>query len=91
MRKRRKVENVLFKEKLYKFLVDNENKQLILTLINLILFVFYLKFLENPIVALIIYFFVSYLLNKKYESIIRHFFGKTLVNRFSFNKSSDSE
>ena len=45
--RRKKVDNVLFKEKLYKFLIDDENKKLILSLYNIFVIVILMAFVKN--------------------------------------------
>lgn len=75
--KKNKINNVLFKEKLYKFLIDEENKRAIITLVNLLLLVIFINIFKSQIIlTMIFYLAASIIINKNYLKLINKLFGK---------------
>lgn len=75
--KKNKINNVLFKEKLYKFLIDAENKRAITTLVNLLLLVIFINIFKSQIIlTMIFYLAASIVINKNYLKLINKLFGK---------------
>lgn len=76
--KKNKINNVLFKEKLYKFLIDEENKRAIITLVNLLLLllIFINIFKSQIILTMIFYLAASIVINKNYLKLINKLFDK---------------
>lgn len=75
--KKNKINNVLFKEKLYKFLIDEENKRAITTLVNLLLLVIFINIFKSQIIlTMIFYLAASIVINKNYLKLINKLFGK---------------
>lgn len=75
--KKNKINNVLFKEKLYKFLIDEENKRAIITLVNLLLLVIFINIFKSQIIlTMIFYLATSIIINKNYYKLINKLFGK---------------
>lgn len=75
--KKNKINNVLFKEKLYKFLIDKENKRAITTLVNLLLLVIFINIFKSQIIlTMIFYLAASIVINKNYLKLINKLFDK---------------
>lgn len=74
--RRKKIDNVLFKEKLYKFLIDDENKKLILSLYNIITIVILMSFVKNFFIMLFSYFLIVFITGKYYIKIINFLFKR---------------
>ena len=74
--RRKKINNVLFKEKLYKFLIDDENKKLILSLYNIITIVILMAFVKNFFIMLLSYFLIVFITGKYYIKIINFLFKR---------------
>lgn len=74
--RRKKVDNVLFKEKLYKFLIDDENKKLILSLYNIITIVILMAFVKNFFIMLLSYFLIVFISGKYYIKFINFLFKR---------------
>jgi len=75
--KKNKINNVLFKEKLYKFLIDEENKRAIITLVNLLLLLIFINIFKSQIIlTMIFYLAASIVINKNYLKLINKLFGK---------------
>lgn len=75
--KKNKINNVLFKEKLYKFLIDEENKRAIITLVNLLLLLIFINIFKSKIIfTMIFYLAASIIINKNYLKLINKLFGK---------------
>lgn len=74
--KRKKIDNVLFKEKLYKFLIDDENKKLILSLYNIITIVILMAFVKNFFIMLLSYFLIVFITGKYYIKFINFLFKR---------------
>lgn len=74
--RRKKINNVLFKEKLYKFLIDDENKKLILSLYNIITIVILMSFVKNFFIMLFSYFLIVFITGKYYIKIINFLFKR---------------
>lgn len=75
--KKNKINNVLFKEKLYKFLIDEENKRAITTLVNLLLLVIFINIFKSQIIlTMIFYLAASIVINKNYLKLINKLFDK---------------
>ena len=74
--RRKKVDNVLFKEKLYKFLIDDENKKLILSLYNIFVIVILMAFVKNFIIMLLSYFLIVFITGKYYIKFINFLFKR---------------
>lgn len=75
--KKNKINNVLFKEKLYKFLIDEENKRAIITLVNLLLLLIFINIFKIQIIlTMIFYLSASIIINKNYLKLINKLFGK---------------
>ena len=74
--RRKKINNVLFKEKLYKFLIDDENKKLILSLYNIITIVILMAFVKNFFIMLFSYFLIVFITGKYYIKIINFLFKR---------------
>lgn len=75
--KKNKINNVLFKEKLYKFLIDEENKRSIITLVNLLLLVVLINIFKSQIIlTMIFYLLASIIINKNYLKLINKLFDK---------------
>lgn len=74
--RRKKIDNVLFKEKLYKFLIDDENKKLILSLYNIITIVILMSFVKNFFIMLFSYFLIFFITGKYYIKIINFLFKR---------------
>lgn len=83
--KKNKINNVLFKEKLYKFLIDEENKRAIITLVNLLLLLIFINIFKSQIIFTIIFYLAaSIIINKNYLKLINKLFGKKaeLLNNY---------
>lgn len=83
--KKNKINNVLFKEKLYKFLIDEENKRAIITLVNLLLLLIFINIFKSQIIfTMIFYLAASIIINKNYLKLINKLFGKKaeLLNNY---------
>ena len=74
--RRKKIDNVLFKEKLYKFLIDDENKKLILSLYNIFVIVILMAFVKNFFIMLLSYFLIIFLSGKYYIKFINFLFKR---------------
>lgn len=74
--RRKKIDNVLFKEKLYKFLIDDENKKLILSLYNIITIVILMAFVKNFFIMLLSYFLIVFITGKYYIKFINFLFKR---------------
>ncbi len=75
--KKNKINNVLFKEKLYKFLIDEENKRAIITLVNLLLLLIFINIFKSQIIlTMIFYLAASIVINKNYLKLINKLFDK---------------
>ena len=74
--RRKKINNVLFKEKLYKFLIDDENKKLILSLYNIITIVILMSFVKNFFIMLLSYFLIVFITGKYYIKFINFLFKR---------------
>lgn len=75
--KKNKINNVLFKEKLYKFLIDEENKRAIITLVNLLLLLIFINIFKSQIIlTMIFYLAASIIINKNYLKLINKLLGK---------------
>ena len=74
--RRKKIDNVLFKVKLYKFLIDDENKKLILSLYNIITIVILMSFVKNFFIMLFSYFLIVFITGKYYIKIINFLFKR---------------
>ncbi len=74
--RRKKVDNVLFKEKLYKFLIDDENKKLILSLYNIFVIVILMAFVKNFFIMLLSYFIIVFITGKYYIKFINFLFKR---------------
>ena len=74
--RRKKVDNVLFKEKLYKFLIDDENKKLILSLYNIFTIVILMAFVKNFFIMLLSYFIIVFITGKYYIKFINFLFKR---------------
>lgn len=74
--RRKKVDNVLFKEKLYKFLIDDENKKLILSLYNIFVIVILMAFVKNFFIMLLSYFLIVFISGKYYIKFINFLFKR---------------
>ena len=74
--RRKKIDNVLFKEKLYKFLIDDENKKLILSLYNIFVIVILMAFVKNFFIMLLSYFFIVFITGKYYIKFINFLFKR---------------
>lgn len=75
--KKNKINNVLFKEKLYKFLIDAENKRAITTLFSLSLFLIFINIFKSKIIlTMIFYLSATIIINKNYLKLINKLFGK---------------
>lgn len=74
--RRKKIDNVLFKEKLYKFLIDDENKKLILSLYNIITIVILMSFVKNFFIMLFSFFLIVFITGKYYIKIINFLFKR---------------
>lgn len=75
--KKNKINNVLFKEKLYKFLIDAENKRAITTLVNLLLLLIFINIFKSQIIlTMIFYLSATIIVNKNYLKLINKLFGK---------------
>lgn len=74
--RRKKIDNVLFKEKLYKFLIDDENKKLILSLYNIFVIVILMAFVKNFFIMLVSYFLIIFLSGKYYIKFINFLFKR---------------
>lgn len=74
--RRKKIDNVLFKEKLYKFLIDDENKKLILSLYNFFVFAILIAFVKNFFIMLVSYFLIIFLSGKYYIKFINFLFER---------------
>lgn len=74
--RRKKINNVLFKEKLYKFLIDDENKKLILSLYNIITIVILMAFVKNFFIMLLSYFLIVFITGKYYIKFINFLFKR---------------
>lgn len=75
--KKNKINNVLFKEKLYKFLIDEENKRAIITLVNLLLLLIFINIFKIQIIlTMIFYLSASIIINKNYLKLINKLFDK---------------
>lgn len=72
----KKINNVLFKEKLYNFLIDEENKKLILSLYNIFVIIILMSFVKDFFIMLISYFLISFLSGKFYNKLINFLFDK---------------
>lgn len=83
--KKNKINKVLFKEKLYKFLIDEENKRAITTLVNLLLLLIFINIFKSQIIfTMIFYLAASIIINKNYLKLINKLFGKKaeLLNNY---------
>lgn len=83
--KKNKINNVLFKEKLYKFLIDEENKRAIIALVNLLLLLIFINIFKSQIIfTMIFYLAASIIINKNYLKLINKLFGKKaeLLNNY---------
>ena len=67
---------ILFRKKLYQFLIDDENKKLILALIDILLCVFYLNLIHNFFLMIVLYLFSSILIRKHYLKFVDKVFKK---------------
>ena len=74
--RRKKIDNVLFKEKLYKFLIDDENKKLILSLYNIFVIVILMAFVKNFFIMLFSYFLIVFITGKYYIKFINFLFKR---------------
>lgn len=74
--RRKKIDNVLFKEKLYKFLIDDENKKLILSLYNIFVIVILMAFVKNFFIMLLSYFIIVFITGKYYIKFINFLFKR---------------
>lgn len=74
--RRKKIDNVLFKEKLYKFLINYENKKLILSLYNIFVIVILMAFVKNFFIMLVSYFLIIFLSGKYYIKFINFLFKR---------------
>lgn len=74
--RRKKIDNVLFKEKLYKFLIDDENKKLILSLYNIFVILILMAFVKNFFIMLVSYFLIIFLSGKYYIKFINFLFKR---------------
>lgn len=75
--KKNKINNFLFKEKLYKFLIDVENKRAIITLVNLLLLLIFINIFKSQIIlTMIFYLAASIIINKNYLKLINKLFVK---------------
>lgn len=74
--RRKKIDKVLFKEKLYKFLIDDENKKLILSLYNIITIVILMAFVKNFFIMLLSYFLIVFITGKYYIKFINFLFKR---------------
>lgn len=75
--KRKKIDNVLFKERLYKFLIDEENKREITNLVNLLLLLIFINIFKSQIIlTMIFYLSASIIINKNYLKLINKLFDK---------------
>lgn len=75
--KKNKINNVLFKERLYKFLIDEENKREITTLVNLLLLLIFINIFKSQIIlTMIFYLSASIIINKNYLKLINKLFDK---------------
>lgn len=75
--KKNKINNVLFKEKLYKFLIDEETERAIITLVNLLLLLIFINIFKSQIIlTMIFYLAASIIINKNYLKLINKLFGK---------------
>lgn len=74
--RRKKIDNVLFKEKLYKFLIDDENKKLILSLYNIFTIVILMSFVKNFFIMLLSYFIIVFITGKYYIKFINFLFKR---------------
>lgn len=72
----KKINNVLFKEKLYKFLIDEENKKLILSLYNILVIILLMSFVKDFFIMIISYFLTTFLAGKFYNKLINLLFNK---------------
>ncbi len=61
-------------KKLYDFLIDKTNKNLIVSLLALAVFILCTKFINNLFLRLAIYFFLYFLINNLYLKVVRLFF-----------------
>lgn len=69
--------NILLTKKLYDFLIDEENKKLITTLINLLLFTIFITiFKSNILISIIFYLILTTVINKNYLKLINKIFKK---------------
>lgn len=67
---------ILFRKKLYKFLIDDENKKLILALMDILLCVFYLNLIHNFFLMIVFYLFSSIIIRKYYLKFVDKVFKK---------------
>lgn len=74
--RRKKIDNVLFKEKLYKFLIDDEIKKLILSLYNIFVIVILMAFVKNFFIMLLSYFLIVFITGKYYIKFINFLFKR---------------
>lgn len=70
----------LTKENLYKFLKDNNNKNLIITLFLIAFLILFLLFVKNMWVQLILYYLSYYILKKYYDKVVDYLFRDIIVN-----------
>ena len=69
--------NILLTKKLYDFLIDEENKKLITTLINLLLFTIFITiFKSNILISIIFYLILTTVININYLKLINKIFKK---------------
>lgn len=75
--KKNKINNVLFKEKLYKFLIDEETKRSIITLVNLLLLIIFINIFKSKIILTMIFSLASSIvITKNYLKLINKLFDK---------------
>ena len=69
--------NILLTKKLYDFLIDEENKKLITTLINLLLFTIFITiFKSNILISIIFYLILTTVIKNNYLKLINKIFKK---------------
>ena len=74
--RRKKIDKVLFKEKLYKFLIDDENKKLILSLFYMFTIIILMAFIKNFFIMLLSYFLIVFISGKYYIKFINFLFKR---------------